>query len=238
MGLVLIARRRDRLEALACELSTSFKVPVEIEVTDLADRRALERLAQWLERRTDVDLLVNNAGLAVVGPFWQTEVAKHMYLLDLQVGAPTRLTRAVLPQMMNRAHGAVVQVSSLAAMFSRLSSPTYGSSKAYLNAFSDSIREEMSGTNLCFQALCPGFTITEFHSTPEFKGIDVHAGIPPVLWLSVEHVVRESLQGLASGRRIVIPAQRYRWLHALGANRWGMGLASRWRAKHRWRRVE
>ncbi|MCJ7513241.1 MAG: SDR family oxidoreductase [Anaerolineales bacterium] len=236
MGLVLVARRRERLAKLAQELASSSSAPVEIEVCDLTDRESLEALAERLSSRSDIDLLVSSAGVALVGRFAAAEVSRQISLLDLHVIAPTRLTRAVLPQMIARGHGAVIQVSSLAGMFSRLSSPTYGSSKAYLNAFSESLAEETSGTGVCFQALCPGFTVTELHSTPEFDGIDIHARIPGVLWLSAERVVRESLVGLAEGKRVVVPGRRYRWLRALAGNRYSIALACRWRAGRRWRR--
>jgi len=237
MGLILVARRRDRLLDLGERLATTYGVPVELDVCDLTDRPALEALAVRLAARSDIDLLVSNAGIGLVGRFVASDPARLTAQLDLHVIASTRLTRAVLPQMAARQRGAVVQVSSVAGVFPRLSSPTYGSSKAYLIGLSESLLEEMVGSGICFQALCPGFTRTEFHSTPGFEGIDFRAAIPEFLWLSVEEVVRESLAGLAEGKRRVIPGRRYRCLTFLGGNEFLQAIASRWRAARRRRRV-
>jgi len=233
MGLVLVARRRERLEQLAEHLAAMHGVPVEIVDCDLADRKALEALAVQLAARSDIELLVSNAGLGLVGRFAASDPARQIYQLDLHVIASTRLTRAVLPQMAARRGGAIIQVSSLAGVFPRLSSPTYGPSKAYLNGFSEALEAELAGSGVCFQALCPGFTRTEFHSTPEYAGVDVHARVPDFLWLSAEQVVQESLEGLAKGKRRVIPGRTYGWLAAVGGNGLAQRLASRWRAARR-----
>lgn len=233
MGLVLVARRRERLEQLAEQLAAIHGVPVEIEGCDLADRGALEALAARLAERSDIEVLVNNAGLALVRRFMATEPARLISQLDVHIIASTRLTRAVLPQMAARRGGAIIQVSSLAGVFPRLSSPTYGSSKAYLNGFSDALEMEMAGSGVCFQALCPGFTRTEFHSTAEFSGLDMYARLPGFIWLSAERVVQESLAGLVKGKRRVIPGRRYRWLAVAGGNGLAQALASRWRAARR-----
>jgi short-subunit dehydrogenase len=233
MGLVLVARRRQRLERLAEHLAGMHGVPVEIVVCDLADRNALEALAVQLAARSDIELLVSNAGLGLVGRFAASDPARQIYQLDLHVIASTRLTRAVLPQMAARRGGAIVQVSSLAGVIPRLSSPTYGPSKAYLNAFSEALEGELAGSGICLQALCPGFTRTEFHSTPEYAGVDVHARVPAFLWLSAEQVVQESLAGLAKGKRRVIPGSTYRWLAAVGGSGLAQGIAARWRAARR-----
>jgi hypothetical protein len=129
--------------------------------------------------------------------------------------------------------GAVVQVSSVAGMFPGLSSPTYGPSKAFLNGFSEALAGEMAGKGICFQALCPGFTHTEFHSTPDFAGVDMHAMVPAFLWCSAAEVVRASLAGLAKGERRVIPSRRYRWLAVIGSNGLARWVASRWQESRR-----
>lgn len=233
MGLVLVARRSQQLEQVAEHLAVAHRVPVEVEVCDLADRQALEALAVKLAARSDIELLVSNAGIGLVGRFVSTDPARLTAQLDLHVIASTRLTRAVLPQMVARGRGAIVQVSSLAGVFPRLSSPTYGSSKAYLNGFSEALDGEMAGTGVCFQALCPGFTHTGFHSTAEYIGVEIHRRIPDFLWLSADRVVRESLTGLAKGNRKVIPSRRYRLLAAVGGNSLAQSLAGHWRAAHR-----
>ena len=236
MGLVLVARRRERLEQLGESLARAYGVPVEVEVHDLAEREPLEALARILAARSDVELLVNNAGFGLVGRFVNGDPDRQLRQLDLHVVASARLVRAVLPQMVSRGRGAIVQVSSLAGMFPRLSSPTYGPSKTFLNAFSYALEGEIAGSGVCLQALCPGFTSTEFHSTPEFAGLDVHTQIPAFLWLSAEQVVRESLAGLAEGRSTVIPGSRYRWLALAGKSSLLQSLAVRWRAARRRRR--
>jgi hypothetical protein len=233
MGLVLVARRRQRLEQLGETLARAYGVPVEVEVRDLAERQALEALARMLAARCDVDLLVNNAGFGLIGRFERSDPDRQVSQLDVHITASVRLTRAVLPQMVSRRRGAIVQVSSLAGMIPRLSSPTYGPSKAFLNAFSYALEGEIAGSGVCLQALCPGFTLTEFHSTPEYAGLDVHDRIPGFLWLSAEQVVRESLAGLAAGRSTLIPGSRYRWLALAGRSSLLQSIAVRWRAARR-----
>jgi short-subunit dehydrogenase len=235
MNLVVVARRQARLEQLAADLRSLHGIVVETRAVDLTSPSELDALAHDLSGRSDIDLLVNNAGLAVVGRFWKTDSRRQLDLLQVHVLAPTRLTHAVLPQMIGRNHGAIVQVSSLAGLFPALSSPTYGPSKAYLNTFTWALRRELAETNVCLQALCPGFVVTEFHSTSEFDGIDMHERIPSWLWLSVDEVVEASVAGLRRGENLVIPGRRYQWIYAVAssslAQRLGGWAVRRWRSR-------
>lgn len=234
--LVLVARRRDRLESLAGELGPA--VEVEVISADLTDEADLIRVEDRLaDRHRPVDLLVNNAGDALGGLFDQAESAEVQRLLDLNVTAPTRLMRAALPGMLRRGRGGVVNVSSLAGENLAFGNATYGSTKAYLTVLTENVAEEVRGTGVSVAAVIPGLTRTE---AIERHGHDADAG-PSALWLEPREVVEAALDGLARGRTLVVPGRQYRVYWALvsalprGLRRRMMGAAAR--RAGRWERT-
>lgn len=202
--LILIARRRDRLEALARELQS---VAVECWEADLADAEALEEVAQKLEERAP-DLLVNNAGFGTIGFFYKTALAGQMDMHRLHVQATVRLTHAVLAEMVRRDSGAVINVSSVAAFLVGPGNVSYCATKAWMNAFTEGLYVELRGvgSRVVVQALCPGYTRSEFHHT---MGTSTE-GIPASMWLKAEDVVEASLRGIDEGRWLVVPHWKYR----------------------------
>ncbi len=227
-GLVLVARRRDRLESLAAELGGT--VDVEVISADLTDHGDLARVEDRLaDRHRPVDLLVNNAGDALGGLFDQVEPTDIQRLLDLNITAPTRLMRAALPGMLRRGQGGVVNVSSLAAENLSFGNATYGSTKAYLTALTESVAEEIRGTGVSVMAVIPGLTRTE---AIERHGHDADAG-PSALWLEPGEVAEAALDGLARGRTLVVPGRQYRVYSSVvralprGLRRRAMGAAAR-----------
>lgn len=211
--LILAARRADRLEELRAQLERSARAQVECRPCDLADPASTEQFALQLEERP-VDLLVNNAGFGTLGRFAETDYARQVDMVQVHVLATMRLTRAVLPAMIRRNRGAIINVASVAGFWRSAGNVSYCATKGWMNDFTEGLRVELDtqGSSVKVQALCPGFTYTEFHDT---LGVD-RATIPKALWMPAEYVVEESLKGLEANRLFVIPNWKYRLGAALG----------------------
>ncbi len=213
-NLVLVARREKRLAALAAELEQDYPITAEILVADLTVPEELASVEKQVAQLEKLSLLVNNAGFGTTGKFATIDVGKQVDMIYVHVVASVRLSRAALPGMIARAQGAIINVSSMAGFIPMPDNVTYCATKAYLNSFSQSLQLELAGTGVQVQALCPGFTYTEFHDTPEYKGYD-RSRIPKLLWMSAEEVVESSLRALNQGKVIHIPGWQNRFLAAL-----------------------
>ncbi len=212
VNLILTARRADRLAGLKAELETRHRIQVDVVPCDLAEEAQSAALAaQFAE--TEVDLLVNNAGFGTLGLFHETDFERQEAMLRVHVLATMRLTRAVLPGMIERRHGAIVNVSSVAGYWRSAQNAMYCSTKGWMNDFTESLRLELDllESPVVVQALCPGFTFSEFHDT---LGVD-RAAVPRHLWLKADFVIGESLRALDSGRVFVIPHWKYRFIARL-----------------------
>ncbi|HUT78194.1 MAG TPA: SDR family oxidoreductase [Polyangia bacterium] len=203
-NLVLIDRRGEELERSCAELTAAHGIVAEPFVADLTDHAALEAVGRRLEQVTDLDLLVNNAGFGMFKPFVETDVERHLDMIRVHVVTGVWLTRAMLPGMIARDRGAVVNVSSLGAWVPSAGNVMYASTKSYLAVFSEAIQEELRGSSVRVQALCPGFVRTEFHDCDGMAGFD-RRQIPGPLWMSPEDVVDCSLRSLSGKRVIVVP---------------------------------
>ena len=206
--LVLVARRRDRLEALAGELRSRHGVEVEVLPADLTKDAELKVVEDRIARAENLEFLLNNAGFGAGGWFYKTPVDSHDAMHRLHVMATLRLTHAALRQMTARGKGAVVNVSSVAAFITRPGTTSYYATKAWIVCFTEGLYLELKAARspLRVQALCPGYTLTEFH---DVMGFDRKL-IPASLWMSAADVVEASLRGLARGRLIVVPGWRYK----------------------------
>jgi len=208
--LILTARRADRLQALADELAGRWGRTVQVLPADLADAQDLTRLEDTLQQAGPLDLLINNAGFGLLGNFWKLEQDAQTEMIHVHVTASTRLAHAVLPGMLARRHGGLVQVASLAAFIPGRHSVLYNATKAFLVAFSQSLQAELKGSGVQVQALCPGFTRTEFHDTPQLLAQFHRGNYPGWLWLKASDVVADSLRAVERGSGVLVPGLGYR----------------------------
>lgn len=199
--LIIVARNRERLDALAERLRQSHGIAVEVVVADLTQAVALRTVEARVAEDQALELLINNAGFATTGPFASLDPDREEAEICLNIMALMRLTRAALPGMIARDRGAIINVSSLAAFVPSPYDATYGATKAFVNSFTEALHEELRGTRVRVQALCPGFTHTEFQQR---AGIDVSA-LPAYVWTTPEAVVAASLTALRRGQLVCVP---------------------------------
>ena len=207
-SLILVARREERLAELRDELQQQHpKINVRIQKADLADAVQLKELIAWLDReKVEVDLLVNNAGLGDLGPFAMSDPIRNEQMMLVNVVALTLLTRHLLPRMIARQHGGILNVSSSAGFLPIPGDAVYAATKAYVTSFSEALRAELRGTGVSVCALCPGPVRTEFQEVASRPGRRVKPGPgPEFLQVAVEQVVRDALTGLEADRPVVIP---------------------------------
>ena len=205
-GLLVVARDRARLEAVKEELERRHGVTVRVEPADLSVESEMIRLAEQLASMDPPEILVNNAGFGTRGTLAETSPEPQAAMVRLHTLAPLRLTQAVLPGMLRRGRGAVVNVSSVASFVASPGNANYCATKAYLTSLTEGLALELRGSGVQAQALCPGFTRTEFHERMRVRGEG-----PPWAWLSAEQVVRESLASLErEGPVICVPGAGYK----------------------------
>ncbi|HLV76233.1 hypothetical protein FHX41_4358 [Actinomadura hallensis] len=195
--LVIVARRADLLDGLARELVERYRVAVEVVAADLTDPAQRAEVEGRL-RSDPVELLVNNAGYGAFGAFAELPLDDHLAQIELNVNALVRLTHAALPGMIERGRGGVLNVASMAGFAPSPGSATYGATKAYVAAFSESLHSEVAAKGVHVTALCPGFTRTE-------------DDVPPnLLWLRRDDVARAGLEAVAAGRALCVPGVQYK----------------------------
>jgi short-subunit dehydrogenase len=207
-GLVLVARRTRRLEELAAELRARHGVPAETIAADLTRDADVDLVARRLADSANLALLVNNAGFGTKGFFFEADAAQQADMHRLHVLATERLTRAALPGMIARRRGGIVNVASVAGFMQSPGNISYMATKAWMISFTEGLHMELKilGSPVVVQALCPGYTYSEFHDA---MGSD-RREMPKSFWMPADFVVRESLRGLKKGSLFVIPGWRYR----------------------------
>jgi short-subunit dehydrogenase len=204
---VLVARDAGRLTGFAAELTDRYAVQVQTVPADLATDDGCERVEQRVADPDDpVDVLVNNAGIALNRSFVRSTAADEARLLRLNVHAVMRLTLAAVKSMTARRHGAVINVSSVAGFGPVMPGSTYSASKAWVTNFSESVAQSVRPRGVRVMALCPGYTRTEFHDR---AGIDM-SRTPAWLWLRADDVVAEALRDLGRGRMVSVPGWKYK----------------------------
>lgn len=205
-SLILIARREHRLNELRDELEQQQpNLAVSIRKTDLGDLVQLNELLAWLDReKINVDLLINNAGLGDSGTFATSDPTRNGQMTLVNIVALTALTRGLLPQMIARRRGGILNVSSSAAFLPIPDFAVYAATKAYVTSFSEALRAELRGTGISVCALCPGPVHTEFQEVAKRPGAQPDTG-PEFVFVPVEEVVHDALTALEADRPLVIP---------------------------------
>lgn len=200
--LVLVARRRDRLESLAASLRTLHGVEVMVIDCDLTDPAVPGWLEQQLdERKMTVDVLVNNAGFGAVGPFAELPLEQQLNMLRLNVFAVTELTRRFLPPMLRRNRGAILNVASTAAFQPGPNMAVYFASKAFVLALTEAVAHEVAQSAVRVTCLCPGPTVTEFIGRAGAKDIPLFRLGP----MRADQVANYAYRALQRGKFVAIP---------------------------------
>jgi short-subunit dehydrogenase len=206
--LILVARRRDRLQEVAQQLERSKGVVVDILVADLTSEEDIGRVEQRIATSSNLEVLVNNAGFGTGGKFYETDIARQDQMHRLHVLATVRLTHAALRGMIERRKGGIINVSSVAAFWQAPGSVSYCATKRWMNSFTEGLAMELQsiGSPVKVQGLCPGYTLSEFHDVARVD----RSKIPARFWMRAEDVVRVSLQEFGRGATIVVPGWQYR----------------------------
>ncbi|MFJ6327822.1 MULTISPECIES: SDR family NAD(P)-dependent oxidoreductase [unclassified Rhizobium] len=200
--LVLVARNGERLRALASQLTHETGRSVETLSADLGSKIDLARVEKVLKEDQSITMLVNNAGFGGTAPLLASDVDKMQEMIDLNVTAVMRLAYAAVPGFVARGLGTIVNIASIVAIAPELLNGVYGGTKAFVLAFSQSLKHELADTNIRVQVVLPGATATEFWG---IAGTPVEH-LPGEIVMSAESMVDASLAGLAEGEFTTIPA--------------------------------
>jgi len=213
---VAVARRADRLDALAAEIGD-----VEVLVADLGGRHGQAAVAERIaDADRPVDLVVNNAGFGSSGAFAELDVDRLSAEIALNVDALTRTTHAALAAMVPRGRGWVLNVSSFASFQPAPSLAVYAATKAYVTSLGESLHEEVKGAGVTVTTLCPGLVRTEFQSVSNTG--HYQSEFPELLWLPLTEVATAGLEATAKGRALIVPGALYK------SASWAVGLTPRW----------
>jgi uncharacterized protein len=217
--LVLVARRREKLEDLAAELRRDPGVAVTVVAADLAQPDAPEAIQRSLdEAGVHVDYLVNNAGAAGPDLLEERNWQGQRDYLELMMVSVAHLCHRFVPAMVERGWGRVINVASVAGRVARAGDTNYGPSKAYVIALSEGLAASLKGTGVNVSALCPGFTHTEFHAVGGLQ--DMKDGTPGLLWYDADVVVREGIRAVERGKPIQISGRLYRMVDPILQSVW------------------
>ena len=218
-NLILVARREDRLRELADALGQQYSIRTQIIVADLSEPDAGSDIAEsCIAADWQVDWLINNAGIAgpdlLVDRDWRAQ--RDFY--QLMMLSVADLCHRLIPGMVDRQYGRVINVASVAARVPRSGGCNYGPAKAYLVALSEELNLTVAARGVHVSALCPGFTHTDFHETAGL--MDMKNNMAKCLWYGAEVVVRDAIAGVERGRPVVISGRLYRWLDPIFQSVW------------------
>ena len=223
LDLVLVARRREKLEDLAAELHADYGVTANVLVADMTDPGAPGWLfAETRARDMQIDFLVNNAGSEGPDLIRVRDWPGHDAYQRLMMTSVAAMCHEFIPGMLDRGYGRVVNVASVAGRMTVRDDYTYGPTKAYLIALSRGLASAFNETGVHIMALCPGFTHTEFHLSEKLTAMK--AATPKFIWYDADVVVREGLAALEKGRDEYTSGRLYRWVVPVIRQRWAQGL--------------
>ncbi len=200
--LILVARNRQRLDALARRLTDETGRSIQILVADLTDPSGLASVEEVLHTDRSISLLVNNAGFGSASPLLESDVTRMSEMISLNVTALTRLTYAVAPGLAERGHGTIINIASVVGVAPEVLNGVYGGTKAYVLGFTRSLHHELTGKGVRVQAVLPGATATEFW---DVAGQPV-SNLPSAIVMSATDMVDAALAGLEQGELFTVPS--------------------------------
>lgn len=219
--LLLIARRKDRLDQIADELHTQFGIQVEVLTADLSSETDLQIVESRIESIPSLYYMINNAGFGGNKVFPEVDIAVETGMIKVHCLATMRLSRAALVPMIAKGSGRIINLASVAGFLTGDGSADYSSTKAYVISFSKSLQCDVGRKGIRIQALCPGFTRTGFHDAETMKDSPIKAVVPNFLWLNADYVVDCSLRAIERPsffyRVICIPGLLYKTITFFGS---------------------
>jgi short-subunit dehydrogenase len=213
--LILTGRRTERIDSLARTLSKDHNIAAEVIIAELSDDRQLDLLLEKVRTAKGLEVLVNNAGFAKENPFHEESVNTHEMMLKVHNLVPVKLCHAVLPDMVARGKGAIINVSSLAAFLPLPGQAMYSGTKAFLKSFTESIHLELRGTGVSAQVLCPGITRTDFHERMGYDPKSFYRDSGMLKAMTAEEVVEASLRDLERDKVLCVPGMSRKMLRLL-----------------------
>lgn len=214
-NLLLVSRDLKRLKQTAADLTAKHAIETQVLTADLTTDKGIATLADFIAKN-EIEVLINNAGFGLNSSFVKSSAADEQSVVNILVTAPMQLSHAVLPQMVARKSGTIVNVSSVAGYFA---AGHYSAAKAYVTVLTESIHAEVSKHGVNVSALCPGFTKTEFHQRAKMK-MDA---LPSFMWLDADFLVAKSWADAQAGKAISIPGWQYRvmvWIAKASPRAW------------------
>jgi hypothetical protein len=205
-GVTLVARREDRLKALADELATAHKVRAEVIAADLTDADSRSALPQKMEALgLTADILVNNAGFTTMGPVHRGVRDAELSMVRTNVEAVVDLCTLFVAGMVTRHRGAILNTASTAAFQPLPGQAVYGASKAFVLSYGRALGTELKGTGVTVTTLCPGPVETGFAEASGMSDEEAGASLPKMMWIPAPQVAKAAVDALAAGRSVVIP---------------------------------
>lgn len=203
--LIITGRRKTRIEALAAELSRENNVTVEVILIELSNTEEMENMLEWIKDK-NIDVLINNAGYGTLRYFYKEPLQIQEDMVAVHILCAMKLTYAILPEMIKKGTGVIINVSSSGAFLPSPKTATYSGTKAFLRAFTESLHIELEDTGVQVQVVCPGLTRTDMHvrlGIPEEHAVDWG----PFQWISPQEVVECSLRCLKKKKVVCIPGR-------------------------------
>ena len=218
-NLVLVARRREKLSAVAEDMETRHKVQTHILEADLSEPQAPEAIyAALADLNISIDYLVNNAGSAGPDLFEERDWSEQQKFFELMMTSVAHMCHLFVPAMIEKDFGRIINVASVAGRIPRPSGCNYGPSKAYVIALTEELAVSLKGTGVNATALCPGFTHTDFHEVAEL--MEMKNNMPSWMWYPAEVVVDDGIKAVEKGKPIKISGRLYRWLDPFFQSVW------------------
>jgi short-subunit dehydrogenase len=205
-GVILVARREERLKALADELFRTHHVRADVIATDLSDAESRGALPMKIdERGLTVEILVNNAGFTTMGAVQKADRAAELAMVRTNVEAVVDLCTIFVTGMVSRHRGAILNTASTAAFQPLPGQAVYGASKSFVLSYGQALGAELKGTGVTVTTLCPGPVETGFAETAGLSDEEAAASLPKFMWIPPEKVAQAAIEALAAGRSVVIP---------------------------------